>query len=148
MIVDNLKNCILYEKIHKDFAKVFEVLKTLSKDSEVEKKVIEEGSVWVLPPSVISDSDAPKIFEAHRDFIDIHYIISGEEKFGYSNIERLVQVKEYDNHEDYELLEGEKDFITLKEGDFCIVFPQDAHIPAFQKVGETELIRVVAKIRC
>ena len=146
MIVDSLKNSALYEKVHKDFAKVFEALKKIS--AEDGKLVLEDGNVWINPPALTVISDAEKVFEAHNDFIDIHYIISSAEKFGYANRECLSVTKEYDKQGDYELLNGEADLITLKAGDFCIVFPEDAHIPACAKAGEEPLVRVVAKIRC
>ena len=145
MIVDNLKNSTLYKKMHKDFAQVFEALKTISKDDG--KLVLEEGNVWINPPALTVISNTEKVFEAHNDFIDIHYIISGAEKFGYASRGCLTVTKEYDKQGDYELLNGEADLITLKAGDFCIVFPDDAHIPAYRKAGDESLVRVVAKIR-
>lgn len=50
--------------------------------------------------------------------------------------------------DDYELLDGRQEFLTLQAGDFCMVYPQDAHISACEQVGSTPLVRVVAKIRC
>lgn len=147
MIVDSLKNCTLYENVHKDFEQVFDVLKTISADVQSEKIVLHEGNVWVNAPSLTVISETAKVFEAHKEFIDIHYIIAGAEMFGYANKERLSVTKEYDKQGDYELLDGEADLITLKEGDFCIVFPDDAHIPACRKAGEEPLVRVVAKVR-
>ena len=148
MIVDSLNNCALYESVHKDFKAVFEVLKKIAVGEIDEKVVLDEGNVWVNAPSVANIIDAPRVFEAHRDFIDIHYIVSGAETFGYANVDRLETIKEYDAVDDYEVLDGKQEFLTLKAGDFCIVFPQDAHIPVCTKVGEEELVRLVAKVRC
>ena len=146
MVVDSLNNCKLYEEIHKDFAKVFEAFKKI-KAFETEKIILDEGNVWINAPAATNPTGEHKTFEAHRNFIDIHYIMSGSEAFGYSNIERLKTTKEYDQNKDCERLDGEQEFITLNEGDFCIVYPQDAHIPAYKKIGDKELVRVVAKIR-
>ena len=148
MIVDNLNNCALYEKVHKDFAKVFEVLKKIATGAQADRIVLDEGNVWINAPFVASVTDEPKLYEAHREFIDIHYVISGAERFGCANVNCLETTKEYNTVDDYELLTGKEECIILREGDFCIVFPQDAHIPACQKVGNGELKRVVAKIRC
>ncbi len=147
MIVDSLNNCKLYESVHKDFSRVFEVLKRFSNEKNFYKIVLDEGNVWVNEPCLINVEIDSKLFEAHRNFIDIHYVISGTEAFGYSNIEYLEAVSEYDPEKDCELLDGKKEFITLKAGDFCVVFPQDAHIPAMRKIGNDELVKVVAKIR-
>ena len=124
MIVDSLRNCSSYESLHKDFAVVFDILKKIANDEITEKIVLVEDCIWVNAPSQMEETAQPKVFEAHKKFIDIHYIVSGAETFGYSNIDRLKSVKEYDEANDYELLDGNKDFVTLKSGDFCIVFPR------------------------
>ena len=148
MIVDSLKNWKSYQGIHDDFDKVFAIFEQIATGTIKGKTVIEEGNVWVNAPAVVVETDAEKLYEAHRDFIDIHYIASGKEQFGVINIEDLSVVKEYDQAGDYSLLSGDVECVTLKKGDFCVVFPQDAHIPAYHKVGNEELVRVVAKIRC
>lgn len=147
MIADSLNNCYLYENIHKDFKKVFEVLRKISDGEVTERVVLEEGSAWVSAPAEAVIPEGIRMFEAHRDFIDIHFILSGSEVFGYSKVDSLKITKEYDKDADYLLLDGDKNLLTLHAGDFCITFPQDAHIPAFRKIGEEQLQRVVAKVR-
>ena len=147
MIVDNLNLAELYEGLHKDFKAVFEVLRKMLAGEITEKVVLDEGNVWVNPPAKTTIAPAPRFYEAHRDFIDIHCILTGAETFGYANIDRLETVKTYDQADDYLLLDGKGNTLTLNAGDFCITFPQDAHLPAFAKVEAGELVRVVAKIR-
>lgn len=147
MITDSIKNISLYENIHKDFKKVFEVLRKIADGEVTERIVLEEGSVWVSAPAEAVIPEGIRMFEAHRDFIDIHFILSGSEVFGYSKVESLKITKEYDQDADYLLLDGDRNLLTLHAGDFCITYPQDAHIPAFRKIGEEKLLRVVAKVR-
>lgn len=147
MITDSLSNCALYETVHKDFGRVFEVLRKVAAGGMSEKIVLDEGNVWVSAPKETNVTDAPRVFEAHRDFIDIHYILSGSETFGYANVDDLTTTKEYNKAADCELLDGDRSLLVLNAGDFCITFPQDAHIPFLQKHGEEKLVRVVAKIR-
>lgn len=147
MIADKLSNFALYETVHKDFGKVFEVLRKAAVEGLSEKLVLDEGNVWVSAAKEANVTDAPRVFEAHRDFIDIHYILSGKETFGYANVDTLTTTKEYDKEGDCELLDGDRSLLTLNAGDFCITFPQDAHIPFLQKHGDEKLVRVVAKIR-
>lgn len=147
MITDNIKNSSKYFSIHKDFKKVFESLENLGEDA-AGMITLEEGVVWVKVFDIGEVTDDKKVFEAHRAFIDVHYIIAGEEIFGYSNIDRLKQVKPYDSAEDCELLEGEEgNHVLLKKGDFIITFPQDAHIPDLKKIGNHKLVRAVVKVK-
>ena len=92
-------------------------------------------------------SDAnKKIFEAHRKYIDLHYIIDGVEQFGYANIDTLTPAGEYNEADDYILLCGEVNRITLSNGDFVIAFPEDAHIPALKYKNSEKVKRAVVKI--
>lgn len=147
MIIDSISNFDKYTSLHRDFEKVFSFLKELKEDAKEGTTILEEDNVWA---NVIEVQEMPqnvRVFEAHKTFLDIHYILSGEEKFGYANIDRLQTKQPYNAVDDYELLEGEINAISLKEGDFMITFPEDAHIPDFEKTNDDKLVRVVVKVR-
>ena len=115
-------------------------------ESASERITVSEGIFWINIAEFNEVSDEKKPFEAHRDFLDIHCVISGEEKFGYADIEKLSETKEYDAENDYLLLSGDADVVTLKKGDFCVVFPEDAHIPVMAK-GDGILKKAIVKIK-
>ena len=146
MIVDSISNSHKYTSLHKDFEKVFSFLKELKEDA-TGTTVLEEGNVWANVIEVREMSQSAKVFEAHRNFLDIHYILTGDERFGYANIDRLKTKQAYNDVDDYELLEGETTAISIKKGDFVITFPEDAHIPDFEKTNDDKLVRVVVKVR-
>ena len=85
------------------------------------------------------------MFEAHKDYLDIHYCIEGSEGIGYANIDTLTPETEYDSENDYLLLSGKVNKTVLNKGDFCVVFPEDAHIPAMHG-NESEVKKAVVKI--
>lgn len=64
-------------------------------------------------PAEAAIPEGIRMFEAHRDFIDIHFILSGSEVFGYSNVDSLKLTKEYDQDADYLLLDGDRNLLTL-----------------------------------
>lgn len=147
MITGNIKDYKKYCSIHKNFEKTFEFLKTLSEESELGSTVLEENTLRVNVSQYETVPGAPREFEAHKDFIDIHYVIKGSEVFGYSNLSKLTVTKEYDKEGDYFLLDGAADELALGEGDFCVVFPEDAHIPFIKKCCDGTLKRATAKVR-
>ena len=153
MIVDNIKNFEKYTSLHKDFAKAFSFIRDLKEDAQEGTTIIDEDNVWVNvievnhAPQAEGASNSIKVFEAHKKYLDIHYILCGEEKFGYANKESLKIKQPYNAEEDYELLEGETNAILLKKGDFAITYPEDAHIPDLEKACDGKLVRVVAKVR-
>lgn len=146
MIIDSIDNWGKYISVHKDFEKVFSFLRDL-KEGTAGTTVLEKENVWVNVVEVQEQQGHAKVFEAHRQFLDIHYIVSGEVKFGYSNIDRLKTKEPYNVATDCEFLEGYANAVHLKKGDFMIAFPEDAHIPDLEKINDGKLIRAVAKIR-
>ena len=147
LITDKIKNSDTYAACNRFFPEIFGKIKTLTPDDAGKRFVIEEGVAWI---SVSSSENAPpgdRKFEAHKKFLDIHFVLEGEEKFVYANTDELTPETEYNEAEDYLLLNGDGTKLTLRTGDFCIVYPQDAHIPTLEKLSEGKLVRGVAKIK-
>ena len=148
MIIDSIKNCALYEKVNGNFAKVFEILKTLDENTEPQKIVVDEGNVWI---NVQKIGERPPIsemkFEEHRKFIDVHFIVHGKESFGYCDTDRVTVVIPYSEEKDIEFSEGEISKVYLSAGDFCVTYPHDAHMPSMENLSDGIMTRAVAKIR-
>lgn len=149
MVTGSLNDYKRYTGIHKHFDKILEILASLTPDSPTGQTVIEEGNAWVSFSKIdcgAKDAENPE-FEAHRNFIDIHCIIKGEEIFGYANIDDLTITKEYDAEGDYCLASGPIVPVRLADREFIITFPEDAHIPQMKKVNDDVTYRALAKIR-
>lgn len=87
------------------------------------------------------------LFEAHRDYIDIQYIISGEEKIGVTDYSSCTEAIAYDKEKDIEFLNGEGEYYLLKEGEYMILYPQDAHKPSISLNNQSTVRKVVVKVR-
>ena len=150
MIVANIKDAERYCMLNPCFPAVFEFLKGMTKDSKEgivgEDYRVNFSGQYICTADENADGTA-KVFEAHKKYIDIHYCISGSEGIGYADVARLTPTTEYDEENDYFLLKGEYQKVVLREGDFCIVFPEDAHIPAMKGEGEDKLLKAVAKVK-
>lgn len=86
------------------------------------------------------------LFEAHRDYIDIQYIISGEEKIGVTDYSNCTEAIAYDKEKDIEFLNGEGEYYPLKEGEYMILYPQDAHKPSISLNNQSTVRKVVVKV--
>lgn len=87
-------------------------------------------------------------FEAHRRYIDIQYVVSGEEYLIYNDIQKLSSVVPYNETDDYELFSGTGTKLRLSAGDFVILFPQDAHIPKIAVSPEGQaVVKATVKLR-
>lgn len=71
--------------------------------------------------------------ESHRKFIDIQYLISGDERMGVSCAEsgKHTVVDDLTSHQDiiFWQVESEETHIVLRPGMFAIFFPEDIHRP-------------------
>lgn len=87
-------------------------------------------------------------FENHQKFIDIHYIVDGEEHIGLNSLENLVSNLEYDPENDYQLFDGRaKEIILLGRGEFLLLFPGEVHVTGgFINELSQELKKVVFKV--
>lgn len=90
---------------------------------------------------------AEGILEAHRLYLDIQCLITGEEKIGHADLAALKVTQPYDVTKDCELLKGRCQFIKLRPRSFVVFFPHDAHMPGCA-VGQPAPVRkVVVKVR-
>lgn len=112
----NIKSGLNYIK-NTDFSKL-----------EDGKYIIDGENMFVNIQTYMTKSDAN--FEAHRKYADIQYIISGSEKIGVTDYENCSTVIAYDKENDIEFLSGKGDYVSLKEGDFLVLYPSDAHKPS------------------
>ena len=149
MIIGNRKDFARYRGINPAFARAFGFLETLSEDS-VNERIREEevcGGISVIAKSDALPDGSPKCFEAHRRDIDIHYVVRGEERFGFAHVDTLVPLGDYNEEKDYQFFTGRADYVTLRTGDFCVTFPEDAHIPCLPAGTEETVKKVILKIR-
>ena len=106
-------------------------------------------SVFAL--AMKSPSRAPEAgqFESHREYIDIQFLLSGEETIGVAPIEGLQVVTPYDAAKDivfYALPKTYKNLV-IHPGHFAVFFPPEGHLPMCHSNGLHELRKVVCKVR-
>ena len=83
--------------------------------------------------------------EAHRKFIDVHYVISGSEAIGHSLLtDKIKAAGPYDHDKDIQFFLGKpRNWLTLAPGNFALFLPQDLHAPLS---GRGILKKIVIKI--
>ena len=149
MIVDNLNNCSLYTSVHKGLEKAFEFIKSYEKDELPEGRYEIDGEkVYAMVQHYDTFSKEQAKWEAHRKYIDLQYVSKGNEIINYTNIGNLTPYTEYNEKDDYVLLNGpDGTEVKLKSGDYVILFPEDAHQPRCAW-GEVQRVKkIVVKIK-
>lgn len=87
-------------------------------------------------------------FESHRNFIDLHYVIKGEEKiYTQSEKDSVIVSRPYDESKDVEnyALEGKAYTATPKY--FFLFFPGELHEPGIRPANAAKEKKLVIKIR-
>ncbi len=147
MIVGKISDAKRYLSVNEKFGAAFEFLAALDEGSVGSYEL--DGfrvNVFEADGADLASDGRPRAFEAHRDYLDIHYVISGSECVGYADIDKLTVEREYDAEGDYLMLRGAVNKLVLSPGEFCIAFPEDAHIPGM--IGDTpSFIKAVVKIK-
>lgn len=89
---------------------------------------------------------ATQPLEAHREYIDIHVVLDGEERFGWRPLADCAAVRQpYDPAADCALYaDRPSSWLTLRPGQAAIVFPEDPHAPV---VGEGRVRKLIGKIK-
>ena len=147
MIKDVLRNADLYYKISDRLKKGLEWLKSTDLAAAENGKYIIDGDNLYANIQEYRTKDSAN-FEAHRKYIDIQYMIKGEEYVGVCDIEKCKVVDVYNKETDLEFLETSAKYVwqTLCEGEFIILFPTDAHKPSIKIDGSKTVKKVVVKV--
>jgi len=86
------------------------------------------------------------LYEAHRKYIDIHYLICGCETIRITDINKMHVEKEYDEEGDCLLGSAEGKSYLLKKGQFMVVLPEEAHLPGLEAGSPGHVKKAVLKV--
>ena len=144
MIKDNIRNAALYEGVHPLFPIAFAFLKdAIANPKEIGRYDLEEG-VFAFVQSYDGKSAENCKIEAHKKYIDIQCVLKGKELFGVADLATQTMYEDKFEEKDVAFYTGEVDLLTLRDGDFAVVFPDDAHRP--QQGDGSRIEKVVVKV--
>jgi len=111
------------------------------------KHVIDPKAYAVIDKSASQDPKKVE-FEAHRKYIDVHYMISGQVVTGFAPASTLKVVTVYQEKDDAASYAVPADYVKVKlyPGDFAVFFPGGGHMPNCDLDGRHDLHKVVVKV--
>ena len=127
---------------------VFEYIKNDNLSFFDNGKYILKDGVIMNVDSYLTQERASRVFESHRKYIDVQYIVSGEELISVKNIDDLDPMSSYDKEKDiifYKSGVAGIDFI-LKEKQFLVLCSNDAHMPCVCVSKPIAVKKIVFKI--
>ena len=141
---------VSYFRNRERWDKAFTYLKTndLSK-LELKRYDIDGDNLYVTVSEYITKNEEDARFEAHQKYIDIQYVVVGNELIGVGPVSQKQDVLEpYDPVKDIE-------FMTVRDGvnmkatpeKFFIFFPGDLHRPGLKDGVNGQVRKVVVKVK-
>jgi len=85
-------------------------------------------------------------WEAHRRYLDIQYLIWGEERIGYSSGPDFQCIEPYDELKDIAFYTGHGYELPLGRDYFVILFPGEYHMPGIMTHSPEMVRKVVIKV--
>lgn len=148
MIIDKLSNAELYYGLHPRIKKGLEFLIDNDLNSlEPGKYDIEDDNIFVMIQEYETINVEHGRFESHKKYTDIQFMILGEERMGYANVEGL-KVAEQHLEKDLMFLNGKGDLLLVNQGFFTIFSPEDAHMPTLSVKEPQYVKKAVVKVYC
>lgn len=150
MILDTIENTHLYLGLNARFPKAFEILKDKTLQQKQDGKyLVDSDNIYYTIQRYTTKSLNEGKLETHRKYIDIQFLSEGTEILDYAPLKGLKIAEEYNPQKDIAFYETPPEItkVILEPGLFCILFPDDAHLPCRQLDGPSDVRKVVIKIR-
>src|SRR5690606_32668589 len=130
MIYDQFKNHSLYRNLHPRIERAFDYLDAFDPGTPDGNLELEGLNLVAMIQTYDTRESANKKMESHRRYVDLQYIISGEETMFHRATDRLEVKEPYNAERDVVFYHDADDqSLVLKPGDFVILFQHDGHKP-------------------
>ena len=151
MIYDTHNNIEFYKGLSPDIYEGLKFLQQVNPDIAV-------GTYQLSPnvKAIVSEYTTKEVnengYEAHRQNIDIQYLLKGNEKIACLPVVELSEIKSYSDETDAAFYEAVSDLcpstnVLRPMSYFAIFYPQDGHMPQLC-INEPEKVKkVVVKVR-
>ncbi|MBR1387524.1 MAG: YhcH/YjgK/YiaL family protein [Alloprevotella sp.] len=147
MILAKIEDAARYYSILPQLKALFEYLK------ENDLKVAPAGRIELdgnnlfinVSETQLRNKDEQKL-EVHRAYVDVHFPLSCSEIIGIRHLDTLGESDApFDLENDFALYSDKAtNYFVVSPGEFCLVFPEDAHAPI---IGNGPIKKLIAKIK-
>ena len=144
MIICPWKEIMRYAPIVPGLEEAFEKVNALT-SLEPAVYPLENGRFIVMSGSTVSTEGGT--CEAHGQYLDIQYIVKGQEVMGWAPLDTLTVAEEFSAEKDVGFYSGPCEFIRIAEGNCYVVFPEDGHMPTRYLEKSNEYTKIVVKLK-
>ena len=148
MIVDHISHAAAYRGLSDRFDLAFAYLRDFNEETPDGRYDLDGDRVYALVQSIKTSPAASGVFESHKVYADIHYVVSGQEVIYYQETSFLNPRGDYDASIEARLYDGDNEnALHLRSGFFGAFWPQDGHKPGCCVETSAPVRKVVMKIK-
>jgi len=147
MIIDHIENAWQYKGCGARIGLALQFLKeTDFTKIETGKHIIKGDEVYAMVFEYDTKPKEEAKLEAHRKYIDVQYVASGNEQMGYAFLSNHEAIEGYKEDDDFALYDVDASFIEMNKGMFAIFYPDDLHMPGIINHQLEKVKKVVVKV--
>ena len=143
MIICPWKDIMRYAPVLKGLEEAVAAVNALT-DYEAKTYPLSDGNRFFV---AVGTTKAPDEAEAHRNYLDIQYIVKGKEVVGWADLADCQPAGEFNTEKDVGKYTGSFEYITIPEGICYVAFPEDAHMPGRHLDVPNDFVKVVVKLK-
>lgn len=146
MIYDTLDHLSRYEGMHPGVLQGLRFLAETDFSAQAQTRFELDGDrlfAFTQEYETREDNDTP---EAHRRYIDIQYLIDGEELVGVAPLEEMTEEVEAKPDNDIRFYHGPTAKLPIGKRRFLVLFPEDAHAPCIALGAPAAVKKCVVKV--
>lgn len=147
MIVDRLENSAALMLLPPRLKRAVEYLRTTNLSAlSLGRHDLDGDRLFALVQEYTTRKPDECMWEAHRMYIDVQYVVRGAERMGYANIAQARERDAYDAARDVAFFEPGDDYITVREGMLAIFGPEDVHAPSCSLAHPGPVRKIIIKV--
>lgn len=151
MITDLMAHAQCYYGVNRKLEHLLKAMAAYSAENYPEGRLELDGNdLFMIFASYQTHPRAEAAMEAHRSYIDVMYMVEGEETIYVKPTRHLQKITtDYDPKTDALLAQVDEDVLSIRlsAGQFIILLPQDAHAPACDGAKSGAVKKIIGKIR-
>ena len=151
MVIDTLDHASTYRRLGKGIETALRFFQDYQDDGKdlPAKTILDGENIFVNGVNYVSEPKPAGQLEAHKRYIDVMYVVEGEEKFFYKPFAAVESVTmPYSAEKECALAAIDPDAaqVRFSAGQFLIFFPQDGHLAAQLWDKPCKVRKFIAKV--
>jgi YhcH/YjgK/YiaL family protein len=151
VIIDTLNNIKFYKELLPQLLDVEKFILAYKNKIEVEcgKYLIDNENIFALIQKYLTRDSKDNKWETHQEYIDVQFVLRGEESIGYAPIKDLVLTEDFTEGNDIAFYKAPENYTNtvLSQGMFAIFYPEEGHLPCCISKTASNVIKIVFKIK-